>query len=456
MQAPSRSRLWRTRGRRVPPALLLLAPMLAAAQTPDLKELRERLERLEALSLEIRNEIRLLREQLPGAVPAAAREPEPPLAERIEIQERRTAELDQSKVSIDHRLPVTLSGMVLFNAFWNGQASGGGQYPVVALPAARRVGAGATLRQTIVGLKFDGPRVAGGGRITGAAYMDFFGGGTGLDQFFRLRVARLNADWKNTSLTFAFDKPLIAQRDPDSLAQVGVSPLTGAGNLWLWQPQVRFEQRFPLGEQAGLRAQFSVYQTAESTGTGLAAEYGDTLAASRPGYQGRFEFFSQAGGSRRIEIAPGFHASSTRVLGVSVPSRIFTVDWLVRPASRIDFSGTFFQGRNVGVIGGLRQGVAVYRERYPMAVRATGGWAQLQLRITPRLTWNGFAGQEDGRNSILEAGRIGKNQSYGANLMYRWGSNVVSAVEVSQLRTSWIGGPTRVNPHYDLAIAYLF
>jgi hypothetical protein len=32
----------------------------------------------------------------------------------------------------------------------------------------------------------------------------------------------------------------------------------------------------------------------------------------------------------------------------------------------------------------------------------------------------------------------------------------VSAVEVSQLRTSWIGGPTRVNPHYDLAIAYLF
>ncbi len=54
---------------------------------------------------------------------------------------------------------------------------------------------------------------------------------------------------------------MIAPRDPDSLAQVGVSPLTGAGNLWLWQPQVRIEQRVGLGNSAGLRAQVSLFQT---------------------------------------------------------------------------------------------------------------------------------------------------------------------------------------------------
>jgi hypothetical protein len=290
--------------------------------------------------------------------------------------------------------------------------------------------------------------------MTGSVYMDFFGGGTGLDQTFRLRTARLDADWRNSTVTLAFDKPLIAQRDPDSLAQVGVSALTGAGNLWLWQPQVRFEQRLPLGRQSGARAQFSVYQTAEA-GTGLAADYGPTLAPSRPGYQARLELWGQRGESRRFEIAPGLHASSTRVLGGFVPSRIFTVDWLLRPAARVDFTGTFFQGKNVGIIGGLRQGVQVVNS-HPFAVGATGGWAQVKVRLTPRLDFNGFGGQQDDRNRRLDPGDIAKNQTYGANLLYRLGSNVVAGLEFSQVRTTYLGTGKRINPHYDLAIAYLF
>src|SRR4029079_4032576 len=109
-----------------------------------------------------------------------------------------------------------------------------------------------------------------------------------------------------------FKKPIISPREPDSLAQVGVSPLTAAGNLWLWQPQAGVEHRISLSHQAGLRAQFGIYQTSEG-GTGLATEYPD-LARARPGYQGRFEFWKQSG-SRRIEIAPSFHIISTCVGG---------------------------------------------------------------------------------------------------------------------------------------------
>ena len=40
------------------------------------------------------------------------------------------------------------------------------------------------------------------------------------------------------------EKPIFNPREPSSLAQVGISPLTGTGNLWLWLPQVRVEQDF--------------------------------------------------------------------------------------------------------------------------------------------------------------------------------------------------------------------
>jgi hypothetical protein len=342
--------------------------------------------------------------------------------------------------------------MLLFNTFLNGKGSGGADNPTVLPPTGRQASGGATFRQSVIGLKVDGPDLVGGGKVTGAVYMDFFGGGTGLNQAVRLRVATLDATWKNTTLGLAFDKPIISPREPDSLAQVGVSPLTAAGNLWLWQPQVRVEQRISLTEQAGLRAQFGVYQTAES-GTGLSTEYPD-LARARPGYQGRFEFWAKSG-NRRIEIAPGFHASSTRVLGQSVPSRIFSMDWLIRPAARIDFTGTFFYGENTGVIGGLRQGVNVINGR-AHAVGAMGGWAQFTYRATRRASFNVYGGQEDDRNRDLSLGTVGKNQGYGANIIYRLGSNILTSFESSQIRSTYLGSGTRINPHYDLAFAYLF
>src|SRR5580704_10185992 len=384
---------------------------LMAQQTPELKQVIDRLDRLEAQNRDLMAEIRALRLQLAAGEPspgAAAPEtasqtaaqatdaeaPPQPVADRVEVDERRIAELDQSKIGTEHRLPVTLTGMLLFNAFLNGKGSGGADNPTVLPPiggqaSLAQASGGATFRQSVIGLKVNGPDLVGGGKLTGAVYMDFFGGGTGLTQTVRLRVATLDATWKNTTLGLAFDKPIIAPREPDSLAQVGFSPLTGAGNLWLWQPQVRVEQRISLSEQAGLRAQFGLYETSES-GTGLSTEYSD-LAKARPGYQGRFEFWKQSG-SRRIEIAPSFHLSSTHVLGQSVPSRIASIDWLIRPAARVDFTGAFFHGENTGVLGGLRQGVTVINGQ-AHAVQATGGWVQFAFRATRRATFHVYGGQ---------------------------------------------------------------
>lgn len=381
--------------------LLMVVPVgLFGQGQPELKEILTRLERLEQQNRELVSEVRALREQLASREPPAGDAAPVPVEERLALQERRVEEHEESKVSTDHKLPVTLTGTVLFNAFLNGRAGTGQQYPRTAALEEGPASGGATFRQTILGLRYDGPRV-GGAKVSGTLYMDLFGGtGTSLNTLLRLRVAALDFSWKNTSLTFGHDKPILAPREPESLAQMGFSPLTGAGNLWLWQPQVKLEQRFGFGERAGLKAQFGVYQTNE-LGTGLPEEYRDDLASGRPGYEGRFELWKSFDGGRRIEIAPGFHVSDTHAVYTSTPSRIFSLDWLVRPYSRLDFSGAFFSGKNVGVLGGLRQGITVFPSGELRAIKAKGGWAQLTWRATDRVSFNWYAGQEDDRNADL-------------------------------------------------------
>jgi hypothetical protein len=92
----------------------------------------------------------------------------------------------------------------------------------------------------------------------------------------------------------------------------------------------------------------------------------------------------------------------------------------------------------------------------PRAVRGAGGWAQLECRATRRLSFHLFGGEEDDRNRDLQTGLISKNQAYGANAMYQIVSNVVASFESELVQTGYIGSPTRTNPHYDLAFAYLF
>jgi hypothetical protein len=143
----------------------------------------------------------------------------------------------------------------------------GARRPLVAAPTDNISRGGASLSQSIIGLRLQGPRVLGGGQVRGSMDLDLWGGtSNSLNHLVRLRVATIQVDWRNTSITVGQDKPLVGQRDPDSLAQVAFSPLTSAGNLWLWSPQARFEQRFAIGENAGLRTQASLYETSEPAG----------------------------------------------------------------------------------------------------------------------------------------------------------------------------------------------
>jgi hypothetical protein len=252
------------------------------------------------------------------------------------------------------------------------------------------------------------------------------------------------------------EKPIFNPREPSSLAQVGVSPLTGAGNLWLWLNQARVEQDFSFGKSAGLMAQMGVVQTREA-GPYQSTDPNPTLQASRPGLEGRYNFFYKFDDERRFEFATGFHVSTTHVNGLSIPSSVFSTDWFFNPWRKVEVTGVFFTGQNVTNLGtgGVRQSFAIEgQEVYP--VHSRGGWGQVTLHAIPRLDFHFFSGVHDDRNSDLPLGSIGRNLLYGGNIYVRLAPNVILAFETTQVRTQYLGQGLRLNNHYDLALGYSF
>lgn len=443
-----------------PMVFCLLPTLLSAQQKSELQQILDRLDRIEQENKTLTDEVRALREELAASRATAPSTPSsPPIEERVAVAEQRIAEQAQTKVEASQKLPITLTGMVLFNAWMNGRANGGAEYPTTASETnSSAAAAGATPSQSVLGLKFQGPEVLGGGQLSGSMYLDAWGGtpSNSLNHLIRLRTATVEIDWKNTTILAGQDKPIVSPRDPDSLAQVQVSPLTGAGNLWLWQPQMRVDQRFHFGQEAGLTAQVGVYETSEPAYASRGGLNSALASVPRPAIEGRFEFWRKFGENARVEIAPGFHESTTHAGGFSAPSRLATVDWLIQPVTKVRLTGMFFTGENVAGLGGLRQGFSIFNNIRAVPIGAEGGWAQFSYLPTKRLTFNIFSGQESDRAADLLSGDIHRNFMYAGNAIYRLGSNVLIGMEVSQLRTSYFLLPSKLNNHYDLAVAYLF
>ena len=440
----------------------LALPISLAAQTAEIGQILQRLDNLERENRDLTAQVRQLQADLAAARPQpppveAATPATPTLEERVAIQEQRVEEQSQTKVEASQKFPIRITGMALFNAYLNSQYGGGAEYPTAAALTASPEAGGATMRQTIIGLEYHGPQTFLGGTVHGALAMDFFTGGISFNSMFRLRTGSIGVDWKTTKVMIGIDKPIFNPREPSSLAQVGISPLTGAGNLWLWLPQVRVEQDFAFTNFTGLRARVGVVQTHEVPPYDASTTSPVTVAPSRPGAEGRVEFYHRLDDDRRFEAAWGFHESTTHAGGLSIPSTVFSGDWFFNPYKRVEWTGAFFTGQNVSNLGTgvVNQGYFVYGHR-AMAIRARGGWTQFTVHTTPRLDFHLFTGVQYYESAVLGAGDVSRSTQYGANLFYRLAPNVLLGPEISQFRTLYIGYGTRLTNHYDLALAYLF
>ncbi len=433
------------------------AATAGAQNTPEMREILSRLERLEKDNETLTEELRALRKELAGLrAPTEAAQsptPAPPPEETQAVDRARIDELNQTKVESSQKFPIRLTGMVLFNAYLNGQYNGGTNNPPVASLGSADSTGGATLSQTTLGLLYNGPQIFDDGKVSGSLYMDFFGGSTAsIGHLLRIRTASINLDWTNTNIMFGQDKPIISPRDPDSLAQVGYSPLTGAGNPWLWQPQIRIERRFALSNYSGLRLQAGVFQTSNPETSPEPYQ----VEESRPGVEGRLEYWQRWGETGRLEIAGGIHYNRNHLGDVSLPSNVYSVDWFFLPIRKIELSGMYFHGRNVPVLGALPPGFTMLTNGQTVPVVSNGGWAQLRIPITSRLAFDVYGGEQVNRNTDLVFGNSGANAGYFSNFMYRLAPNVIVSLEGGQVRTAYYQIGNRLNDHYDLAIAYLF
>jgi hypothetical protein len=442
---------------------LLLAPLLRGAENkadPPADALQTILQRLTALedqNRQLLEEVHALRQEVaasrtpaPPASEAAVAAPQPSLDERVDVAERRIEEQSQTKVEAAHKFPVSLTGMLLFNAFSNSQPNANNYYlPTGDSPS------GGTLRQSTIGLQFQGGSLPGGGKVSGNLVMDFF---EPADQgWLRIRTGDLSFNWQNRSFSVGQFSPLISPYQPSSFAEVGIPPLAGAGNLWLWLPQARYEERIHLNAANGITGQLAVLETEETYAQNPAVHY-DGFQPNRPALEGRAAFWHKFDDERRVEVGAGFHLSTTYVLYTSVPSRVYSVDWLAVPWSKLRLTGTIFRGENFANIGGIPPGFTIVNPYLPAVepVQGGGGWAQASSPITSRLTLNIFGGLQNNRANDLAYGGIVQNFTYAGNLMYRLSPNVIISIEALQSRTRLLSEPEQVRNRYDLAFAYLF
>ena len=121
--------------------LFCLFPLVAAAQpAPDMQKVLERLDQLEQENHKLLDEIQALRREVSQS--HAGEAPTATVEERVDIAEKRIEELAQTKVEASQRFPISVTGMLLFNAYDNGANGGGAQNPVVAglVPSPSRSG----------------------------------------------------------------------------------------------------------------------------------------------------------------------------------------------------------------------------------------------------------------------------------------------------------------------------
>jgi hypothetical protein len=377
-------------------------------------------------------------------------------AEELDMLKSTAAEQQQAKVESSSRLPVRLTGLILFNAFVNHGVVDQIDLPSSALlttPHNSSTSTGATLRQTILGLEGTGP-IVWGAHTSAHISMDFFGGVdgasyTGSAGSVRLRTAGIRAEWKQDILEVNYDTPIISPLSPESFATVAQPALAWSGNLWTWAPQLKWKHSLSLGDTG---RQFSLELGLIDTQSLNGASYltqlsaGPGEASGQPGYETRVSFhrWNDSSQSRGFEFGMGGFYGRQRYSGTQrVDTWATTADWQLRFNPRLRLSGELYRGRGIGSLGGgaYRDVVAFYfpggHGTYLRPLDAEGGWLEWSYTLSNILRANASIGQDAGsgvelRNSIPLATTnpiyfYARNRSIVGNLVLRpWASFFIS------------------------------
>jgi hypothetical protein len=392
----------------------------------------------------------------------------------------KVSEMHQAKVESASKYPVKLYGLVLFNSYWNKGIVDIQDLPNLALPSfpgAPAPGAGATLRQTLLGIDVVGPRVLGA-RTSAEAEVDFGGGSPTTDYgvtagLVRLRRAKLTLDWNKTSLSIGQDSLFFSPLSPTSYATLLEPAMSWSGNLWVWTPAVTLTHRITAGSSSSVVLQGGVL---------------DALTEEVPVFQGRnstagevervpaiagriaFEHTSEEGHAFTIGFA-GYRARQQYQTFASIPSWTLNSDIKLGLGKHLELSGEFYHGQAVGGLGGGIWSSVVFPE--PSApysaiqpLRSSGGWGQIKVIPATRFEINGAFGQDEnaGRDlrilpmSFTSGGfpAMQKNRTELVNLIYKPSSALIFAVEYRHMFTAPAKLPGASADHVNVAAGVQF
>lgn len=382
--------------------------------------------------------------------------------EQIRLLQQELADEAQTRVTTRSRMSLEFTGRVLVTGFSNSRRVNNVDDPQFVRPDTAsglpQGGAGMAIRQTSLGLAVTDPQVFGG-NFHGDLDVDFFGGqqpSTGGRTFplLRLRTARAMVKWTHGELMVGQDAPLIASGNPTSLAALGTPDFAGAGNLWLWLPQVR------AGLETGGAVSVGVQGAVLAPTSGDPANAFDTdddIAehSSRPYLQGRMHV---RWGSDEMagDIGIGVHQGWLATKGDSLlTSSAFAVDMKVPFTSWLELRGEAYRGQALKGLGGGGIGQGTGLNGVP--VHDQGGWAQVNFKPSSRLLLGAGYGLDDPRDSDLAglAGARLRNVVREAHVHVRPGGPFVLGVEYRRLETTYATGML-ANDHVNLSAGIEF
>lgn len=469
----------------------------------QVRELKELVLQLQEQTTSSRQEIVHLRQELESSRTVAASSYGSGVDEQSSAHDNQSASMDrrlealeendqlltgkvneqyQTKVESASKYRVRFSGLVLFNLFSNIGGVDNEDIPTLATgqgPLGQTGSFGGTVRQSILGFEAFGPEFMGA-RTSGTINMDFGGGfpftyngvNFGLA---RLRTADLRLDWKNTSVIAGQDQLFFAPNSPTSFASLIVPPLSYAGNLWSWTPQIRVEHRFSLGEDASLSLQGGLLDNL--TGEPPYNEWYRTAQAGevsrQPAYAGRVAYSRPMLGHTFTIGAGGYYSRQNWGFNRDVNGWAGTLDWNVPLFYRwLSLSGAFYRGSALGGLGGgigrsvLYNGDIMSSQTEVLPLNTVGGWAQLKFRPTTKLEFNAAFGQDNPFAADIRAfggyaqsyadPTLTRNRGAFGNMIYRPRSDLLFSLEYRRLRTFSVDNTSYDANQLNLGMGVLF
>jgi hypothetical protein len=359
------------------------------------------------------------------------------------------------------RRTVEFSGLVLVNGFFNNAPVNNSDVPYFVLPDTSPAGAGGgTIRQTRLGVFIRDPNVLRG-NFTGEIDADFFGGqepsaGGRTFPLVRLRRAVGTVAWAHGQLLFGQEVPLVAERNPRSLASVGIPEFAGAGNLWFWLPQVRVTAE--AGYTLRLALQLAALAPTESRpqSDSLITRPDSAERSRRPYLQGRVRL-AWGPTDDPSELAIGGHLGWLARGDTLLKSQAATVDARIK-LGPLELLAEAFTGQALTGLGG--GGIGQNLGPLAATVRTRGGWAQLNFKPARAMTLGGGCGVDDPNDDDLRPatgpaqGRL-KNFVCMGHIDIRPSGPLVLGLVFRRLKTTYSAGEFTDN-HINVAAGFQF